>query len=32
VHEAETPLRRRGWISLGQARSRSLDVVQYLCE
>jgi adenylate cyclase len=32
VHEAEIPLRRRGWISLGQARSRSLDVVQYLCE
>ena len=32
VHEAEVALRRRGWISLGQARSRSLDVIQYLCE
>jgi len=32
VHEAEIALRRRGWISLGQARSRSVDVIQYLCE
>jgi adenylate cyclase len=32
LHREELPLRRHGWISLGQPRADNGDVVEYFCE